>query len=115
MPIDQAEEIRQRLEARRAGSTYIPPPELPEPPPERNLSGKPAEYSAQPSPVTPVLSAPKKTKEGPSEVVIIDVQIKFWSLVVLMVKVAFAAIPAMFIVAAIWWVIAFVMVGVFHR
>ena len=33
-----------------------------------------------------------------NEVVIVDVQIPFWSMVVLMVKSAFAAIPALFIV-----------------
>jgi len=36
------------------------------------------------------------------EVVVTDVKIPFWSLVVLMVKLAVAAIPATFILAIAW-------------
>jgi len=37
-----------------------------------------------------------------NEVVVTDVKIRFWSMVVLMVKWALAAIPAVIILAVIW-------------
>ena len=40
------------------------------------------------------------------EVVVTDVKIPFWSLVVLMVKVAVAAIPATIILALAWGLVA---------
>ena len=47
-------------------------------------------------------------------VIVVDVKIKFWSLVVLMIKVAFAAIPATLITAAIWAFVVGFFSGLFH-
>jgi len=44
-----------------------------------------------------------------NDVVIVDVQIPFWSMVVLMVKSAFAAIPALFIV----WIVILMFTTIF--
>lgn len=47
------------------------------------------------------------------QVVIIDIKIPFWSMVVLMVKWALAAIPAIFILFLIGMVFSAIMTGVF--
>ena len=48
------------------------------------------------------------------EVVVVDVKIPFWSMVVLLVKWAIAAIPAMIILLALATVVSIVLGGVFH-
>ena len=48
------------------------------------------------------------------EVVVVDVKIPFWSMVVLLVKWAIAAIPAMIILLALATVVSMVLGGVFH-
>ena len=49
-----------------------------------------------------------------SEVVVVDVKIPFWSMVVLLVKWATAAIPAMIILLVLATVVSMVLGGVFH-
>ena len=49
------------------------------------------------------------------EVVVVDVKIPFWSMVVLLVKWAIAAIPAMIILLVLATVVSMVLGGVFHR
>lgn len=44
-----------------------------------------------------------KKAAGPQPVVVVDVDIKFWSMIQLLVKLAFAGIPAMIIIALILW------------
>jgi hypothetical protein len=48
------------------------------------------------------------------EVVVVDVKIPFWSMVILLVKWAIAAIPAVIIVAALAAAMSAVLGGVFH-
>ncbi|HYU69000.1 MAG TPA: hypothetical protein VEL09_06670 [Burkholderiales bacterium] len=48
------------------------------------------------------------------EVVVVDVKIPFWSMVVLLVKWAIAAIPAMIILLVLAAVVSMVFGGVFH-
>jgi hypothetical protein len=48
------------------------------------------------------------------EVVVVDINIPFWSMVTLMVKWAFAAIPA-FIILYVWAFILFGLVNFFPR
>jgi len=48
------------------------------------------------------------------EVVVVDVKIPFWSMVVLLVKWAIAAIPAMIILLVLATVVSMVLGGVFH-
>lgn len=48
------------------------------------------------------------------EVVVVDVKIPFWSMVVLLVKWAVAAIPAMIILVVLAAVVSTVLGGVFH-
>lgn len=88
--INQAEQIRKRLEARAAGQ---PVPPAPPPPPA------PA-FQPTPAPVSPPPVA-KVTLVGPQQVEVVNVNISFWHMVILMVKAAFAAIPALIIIAAI--------------
>jgi hypothetical protein len=47
------------------------------------------------------------------EVVVTDVKIPFWSIVVLMVKWAIAAIPALIILLVIWAVASMVIAAIF--
>jgi len=47
------------------------------------------------------------------EVVVTDVKIPFWSLVVLMVKLAIAAIPALIILILIGSIVSIVMAAIF--
>jgi len=49
-----------------------------------------------------------------SEVVVVDVKIPFWSMVVLLVKWAIAAIPAMIILLVLAAAVSAVLGGVFH-
>jgi hypothetical protein len=143
--VDQAEEIRRRLEkvaAQREGRPWTPPlnpeppiqpPLNPEPPvqpppdpesPVRSSRSDPEPPAPLPPPVpssnadrssaAPRQPATVPDRADPQAVVIVDVKIKFWSLVVLMVKIAFAAIPATIIIAAIWMVILTVVQGLFH-
>ncbi|HEX9792638.1 MAG TPA: hypothetical protein VGC54_01520 [Planctomycetota bacterium] len=51
------------------------------------------------------------------QVVVADIRIPFWSMVILLVKVAFAAIPAAFIMAIFWALLAsvFGVVGLVAR
>jgi hypothetical protein len=46
--------------------------------------------------------SPRTDIDKKNRVIIVGLNIPFWDLVYLMVKIAFAAIPAMFIVAIIW-------------
>jgi len=48
------------------------------------------------------------------EVVVVDVKIPFWSMVVLLVKWAIAALPAMIILIALATAVSVVLGGVFH-
>jgi len=48
------------------------------------------------------------------EVVVVDVKIPFWSMVVLLVKWAIAAIPAMIILLVLATAVSMVLGGVFH-
>jgi hypothetical protein len=48
------------------------------------------------------------------EVVVVDVKIPFWSMVVLLVKWAIAAIPAMIILLVLATVVSMALGGVFH-
>ena len=48
------------------------------------------------------------------EVVVVDVKIPFWSMVVLLVKWAIAAIPAMIILLVLATVVSMVLGGAFH-
>ncbi len=50
-----------------------------------------------------------------AEVVITDVKIPMGSLVVLMVKFAIAAIPAVFIIAFVYMIFAGILVGLVHH
>ena len=52
--------------------------------------------------------------ESSCEVVVIDVKIPFWSMVVLLVKWAIAAIPAVIILFAIGAAASLVFGGLFH-
>lgn len=54
-------------------------------------------------------------KISENEVVIVDIQIPFWSMVVLMVKSAFAAIPAMVIVMFVAAIFFGIFGGIFMR
>ena len=49
-----------------------------------------------------------------SEVVVVDVKIPFWSMVVLLVKWAIAAIPAMIILLVLAAVVSMLLGGAFH-
>lgn len=111
MAIDQAEDIRRRLEARQTGQPFIPPEPIPDPP----------QPAFQP-PAPPVSREPPRKPEtsptainSPQPVVIVDVKIKFWSLVILMVKGAFAFIPAGIIIAIISSLLFAVMTGFLHK
>ncbi len=48
------------------------------------------------------------------EVVVVDVKIPFWSMVVLLVKWAIAAIPAMIILLVLAAVVSMLLGGAFH-
>jgi hypothetical protein len=47
-------------------------------------------------------------------VVVTDVKMPFWSMVVFMVKWAIASIPAFFILAIIWFLVAALFSGIGH-
>ena len=104
---DQAEEIRRRLEAHAKGESLPQPASQPSTPPKF----QPPQPTSNPA----ILETTRKRKleaaiEDTSHaqpVVVVDVKIKFWSLVVLMIKVAFAAIPAAIIV----WMISFLIIS----
>ena len=49
--------------------------------------------------------SPKTDIDKKNRVIIVGLNIPFWDLVYLMVKIAFAAIPAMFIIGLIWHLI----------
>jgi hypothetical protein len=48
------------------------------------------------------------------EVVVVDVRIRFWSMVVLLVKWAIASVPAIIILVALATVVSWILTGVFH-
>ena len=115
--MDQAEEIRRRLEA-RTGAPVAPTP------------SSSSSFQAEVSPPHhhPAMTETVRQRkmeaaiQDPTRampVIVVDVKIKFWSLVVLMIKVAFAAIPAILvttlITAAIWGFVAGLLGGLFHR
>jgi hypothetical protein len=52
--------------------------------------------------------------DGRQEVVVVDVKIPFWSMVVLMVKWAIAAIPAAIILFLLGAILISVFAGTFH-
>lgn len=117
MAIDQAEDIRRRLEARQTGNPYVPPESTPTPEPDFQ----------PPPPITPsrepISDLTRKRRQEAAiadtthaqPVIIVDVKIKFWSLVVLLVKMAFAFIPAGIIITIISWLFFLVMTGLFHK
>jgi hypothetical protein len=115
---DQAEEIRRRLEAHAQGKT--PPPPSQQPDPSLPSSFQPS-IPAHQNPAMAETARQRKMAAAIEDtsraqpVVVVDVKIKFWSLVVLMIKVAFAAIPATIIVAMIWAFFAGLLSGLFHR
>lgn len=47
------------------------------------------------------------------EVIVTDIRIPFWSLVIFLVKLALASIPAWFILAALWMIVAVLFGGFF--
>lgn len=112
MAIDQVEDLRRRLEARQTGKPYVPPQPSTEPdrPPDPVKPVAPP----VPDPVKPFapetqalaqrrkLEAALANNANAQPVVIVDVKIKFWSMVVLMVKWAIAAIPAAIIIAILF-------------
>lgn len=108
---DQAEEIRRRLEAHAQGKT--PPPTSKQSDPSPPSSFQPS-IPAHQNPVMAETARQRKMEAAIADisraqpVVVVDVKIKFWSLVVLMIKVAFAAIPA----AIIIWIISLLIIGV---
>lgn len=113
--MDQSEELRRRLEARQGGAPYVPPPEFqqkPEPAPV------PMPMPAN-NPKAAALLKKRRLEAAELEpslaqpVVVVDVRIKFWSMMVLLVKLTLAAIPAMFISTIIVMLGAFV-VGLFR-
>lgn len=116
--MDQAEEIRRRLEAHAQGKT--PPPTSKQSDPSPPSSFRPP-IPAHQNPVMAETARQRKMEAAIEDtsraqpVVVVDVKIKFWSLVVLMIKVAFAAIPATIIVAMIWAFIVGLLSGLFHR
>ena len=108
MAFDQAEDLRRRLEATQTGKPYVPPPPLPE------SAARQASPADAPKPLAPEtqaivqrrrLEAALENNAHAQPVVIVDVKIKFWSMVVLMVKWAIAAIPATLILMAIFTVV----------
>lgn len=109
---DQAEEIRRRLEAKASGQPLPPitppPQQLPTPPPP--IQPATAELARKRR-----LEAAIDDTSRAQAVVVVDVKIKFWSLVVLMVKSAFAAIPALFIVAVAWYFIIQLLSNLAHK
>ena len=102
---DQAEEIRRRLEARGAKPAIDPliednaplPPAFQPTPVAPPIERNPVENIARQRKLEATIADPSKAQP----VVVVDVKIKFWSLVTLMVKVAFAAIPAIIIIYTI--------------
>lgn len=116
--MDQAEEIRRRLEA-RTGTPVAPA-----------TSPSSSSFQAEVSPTHhhPAIAetarqrkmeAAIKDPARATPIIVVDVKIKFWSLVVLMIKVAFAAIPAILvttiITATIWGFVAGLLGGLLHR
>lgn len=95
--IDQAEQLRRRLEARAKGE---PLPPIPEPDPAFQPPPLKPESAVQPS-ETPVFTELKVS--GPAQVEVVNINISFLRMVELMVKTAFATIPAALIIAFIWW------------
>ena len=57
-------------------------------------------------------SSQQPRQKAGQEVVVTDVDISFGNMVMLLVKLAFAAIPAMFIIWFFWAVFAFIMMAV---
>lgn len=115
---DQADEIRRRLEAHAHGKTPPPPSQQPDPSPPSSFQPS---IPAHQNPAMAETARQRKLEAAIEDtsraqpVVVVDVKIKFWSLVVLMIKVAFAAIPATIIVAMIWAFLAGLLSGLFHR
>lgn len=103
--MDQAEDIRRRLEARQTGKPYVAPPKN-DPPSKPVFQGTPSPpVNRQPIDDLARQRKLEVTIEDSSRaqpVVIVDIRMKFWSMVVFMVKIAFAAIPATIIIALIW-------------
>lgn len=98
--IDQAEQLRRRLEAHDKG--------LPLPP----MTPHPPAPSFQPPPI-PVMTELKGS--GPAQVEVVNINISFWRLVILMVKTTFATIPALIIIGFIWWFIIQIIHSFFSR
>lgn len=95
--MDQREQLRQRLEARQNGKPLPPVPKE-----ESEPAFQPIPIKApQPAPIaiTELLSS------GSAQVEVTNINISFWRLVTLMVKIAFASIPAAIIVALITYAI----------
>ena len=84
---------------------------LPPPAPEPVAAQMEPARETPPARVEPVIATPPRAQSEPAlppprtRVVVTDIHIEFWSLVVLMVKAAFAAIPALFIVIFLWMLI----------
>ena len=50
--------------------------------------------------------------DEPRRIIVTDFKIPFWSLVVLLVKVAIAAIPAILILTGLWLAVAFTFIAI---
>lgn len=96
---DQADEIRQRLEARQQGVPFAPPQNS-----ESPVSPKPFRPETQAA-----LEKRRKLNAALAEtaqaqpVVIVDIRMRFWSMAWFMVKWSFATIPALVIIFSIMW------------
>lgn len=111
---DQAEEIRRRLEARASGQPFVPPSVPP--------VSAPGPVHAPPSPapaLRPETAARVRQRKmeaaiadtsNAQPVIVVDVQIKFFSMMVLLVKMSIAAIPAM-IITILFWIVFFWALG----
>lgn len=104
--VDQAEEIRRRLEARSSGNPLPPPPIPPSTPPVFQPPEEPVSRATSETAHKRKLEAAIENTSLAQPVVVVDINIKFWSMVRLLVTLTFAGIPAMIIVAIL--VFAFV-------
>lgn len=117
--IDQAEEIRRRLEAlQNKTGTPLPPP-TPSTNSEPTAFGTPPPVPHTSPPLHPETEARvRKLKADaaiadPSNaqpVVVVDVRIRFLSMMVLLIKMSIAAIPAM-IITILFWMLFFSALG----
>lgn len=96
--MDQSEQLRQRLEARKNGKPLPPIPKEESAPAFQPI---PIPKAPQPAPI----AITELRSSGSAQVEVTNINISFWRLVTLMVKIAFASIPAAIIVAFITYAI----------